>query len=422
MTPRTGVSRPRVLIVGGSLSGLLAGNLFHRLGWDVAVFERTAGVLEGRGAGITILPGLVEPFRAAGVNATEESLGVMLPARIALDAAGRIVAQRDFPQGMTSWGRLYEALKSAFPAERYHAGMSVERIEQSTDTVTAHFAGDGRAEGDLLIGADGLRSTVRAQCLPEIKPFYPGYIAWRCLAEESALSAATHATLFDRYAVCVAPGQQGIGYAVPGRDHATQPGRRQYNVVWYRPVPEHDLPGLMTDAAGRRHLNGISPSLIRSEVREEMVETAQQVLAPQFAEAIRRASLHFFQPIVDLESPRTVFGRVVIVGDAAFVARPHVAMGVPKGAGDVIDLVEALRHGGADLSGGLQAYEQRRLRLGNAIVARGKYLGAYMEAQLKSDEERRRAQAARIPEQVMMETAAPVNYEQCLDGANPTRA
>jgi hypothetical protein len=66
----------------------------------------------------------------------------------------------------------------------------------------------------------------------------------------------------------------------------------------------------------------------------------------------------------------------------------------------------------------LQAYEARRLRLGAAIVARGKYLGAYMEAQLKPDEERRRAQAARIPEQVMMETAAPVDYERFLEAGS----
>ena len=73
-----------------------------------------------------------------------------------------------------------------------------------------------------------------------------------------------------------------------------------------------------------------------------MAQLARSVLAPQFAEAVERSRLIFFQPIVDLESPRLAFGRIAIVGDAAFTARPHVAMGVPKAAGDVLSLAAAL--------------------------------------------------------------------------------
>jgi 2-polyprenyl-6-methoxyphenol hydroxylase-like FAD-dependent oxidoreductase len=404
--------RRRVIVIGGSLAGLIAGNLFHRVGWDVHVFERAAGVLEGRGAGITILPGLVSGFRAAGVDETEESLGIELPARIALDRSGGVVAQRPFSQVMTSWRRLYESLKAAFPADRYHSGVSLEGVEQTDDKVSARFGDGQRMEADLLIGADGLRSTVRTQFLPDLKPYYPGYIAWRCLANESELSASTRALLSDRYAVCVAPGEQGIGYPVPGPDHSMEPGKRQFNVVWYHAVRELDeLPRLMTDDAGRYHANGIAPSLIRAQVREEMMSLAEQVLAPQFAEAIGRSRLVFFQPIVDLESPRLIFGRVVVIGDAAFVARPHVAMGVPKAAGDALALVKAIQQGGADCLAGLRAFEAERLRISGNIVARGRYLGSYMEAQLKSDEERRRAEEIRVPETVMMETAAPWDYD-----------
>jgi 2-polyprenyl-6-methoxyphenol hydroxylase-like FAD-dependent oxidoreductase len=142
-----------------------------------------------------------------------------------------------------------------------------------------------------------------------------------------------------------------------------------------------------------------------------MAQKAERLLAPQFAEPIRIAKLQFFQPIVDLESPRTVFGRVVLIGDAAFVARPHTAMGVPKGAKDVAALSEAVMRGGDDFLSELPGYEAGRLRIAGRIVARGRMLGAYMEAQLKSQEERRIAEAARRPEQVMMETAAPIDYD-----------
>jgi 2-polyprenyl-6-methoxyphenol hydroxylase-like FAD-dependent oxidoreductase len=407
---QTNSHRPRIIVIGGSIAGLLAANLFHRIGWDVHVFERTVSALQGRGAGITILPDLVSGLRAAGVNDTEESLGVELPARVALDHAGNIVAERPFRQFMTSWGRLFEALKTGLPADRYHGGEGLERIEQSPRQVTARFSNGRKLEGDLLIGADGLRSAVRAQFLPELKPAYAGYIAWRCLCDENELAVSTRELLFSRYAVCVAPGEQGIGYAVPGPDHSAAPGKRQFNVVWYTPVRENELSLVMTDDAGRHHANGIPPSLMSARVCADMVEKSQKVLAPQFAEAIARSKVTFVQPIVDLESPKMVFGRVAIIGDAAYVARPHVAMGVPKAAGDATALVKVLQEAGAISEAGLGAFEAERLRIGANIVARGRYLGAYMEAQLKSDEERRRAQEIRVAERVMMETAAPWDY------------
>jgi 2-polyprenyl-6-methoxyphenol hydroxylase-like FAD-dependent oxidoreductase len=265
------------------------------------------------------------------------------------------------------------------------------------------------------VGADGLRSTVRGHVLAEVKPFYPGYVAWRCLTDETALSARTHALLFNRYALCAAPGEQGIGYPVPGPDHSVEPGRRQYNVVWYHPVREADeLPHMLTDDQGRTHAGGIPPALLSVRVRDEMVALARKTLAPVFAEAVECARLHFFQPIVDLESPRLVVGRVALIGDAAFVARPHVAMGVPKAGGDALALVRALDRSGDDYRAGLAAFEAQRLRVGRNMAARGRYLGTYMEAQLKSAEQREQAERERTPERVL-ETAMPFDYEAVPD-------
>jgi 2-polyprenyl-6-methoxyphenol hydroxylase-like FAD-dependent oxidoreductase len=408
----------RLLVIGGSIAGLIAGNRFHRMGWDVQVFERVPGDLEGRGAGITMLPGLIEGFQAVGVEETEQSIGVELPMRIALDRAGNIVAQREFRQYMTSWSRLFEALKRIFPAQRYHRGMALDRVEQSPDRVTAVFSDGQRIDGDLLIGADGLRSTVRSQFLPDLKPHYAGYLAWRCLTDERELPASAFGPLFQRYTVCVAPGQQGIGYAVPGPDNSLEPGRRQYNVVWYHPVREaEDMPRYMTDDTGRYHPNGIPPSLLSARLKKEIIDRAKQVLAPQFATALERGRMHFFQPIYDIEPPRLAFGRVAIVGDGAFVARPHVAMGVPKGAGDALALAAAIEQTGGDVPAALTQFEAQRLRYGKVLVARGRYLGSYMEAQLKSEAERAQAEAARVPEEVMMETAAPLDYDMLAQQA-----
>ncbi|MEN9725647.1 MAG: 2,6-dihydroxypyridine 3-monooxygenase [Pseudomonadota bacterium] len=400
----------RILIIGGSIAGLTLGNLLHRKGFDVHIFERTPGHMEGRGAGITMLPGLIEGLQAAGVDVTEAELGVHLPMRIALGHQGNILAERAFPQTMTTWKRLYDALRGVFPVDRYHDDRTVQRVEQNEARVTAFFTDGTEIQGGLLVAADGLRSAVRTQLMPEVKPVYPGYIAWRCLADESALSSATHATLFNRYAVWFAPGQQGIGYAVPGPDHALVPGKRQYNMVWYQPVPEAGLARLLTDDDGRYHPNGIPPTALSRTVLAEMMAQATDLLPQQIAEVTRVARTRFFQPILDLQSPRLVHGRVVIAGDAAFTARPHVAAGVPKATGDALALAKAIHENRGDYPACLQAFEQTRLRVGRTMVGRGQYLGAYMEAQLKSEAERLAAETARDPERVMLETAAPFDY------------
>ena len=99
---------------------------------------------------------------------------------------------------------------------------------------------------------------------------------------------------------------------------------------------------LLTDVDGRTHDGGIPPQRIRADVARAMRRAAEQVLAPQFAEVIRCTTQPFFQPIYDLCSPRLAFGHVALLGDAAFVARPHCGMGVTKAAGDALALVQAL--------------------------------------------------------------------------------
>jgi hypothetical protein len=86
-------------------------------------------------------------------------------------------------------------------------------------------------------------------------------------------------------------------------------------------------------------------------------------------------------------------------------------MGIPKAAADALALVRALEGGSGDVLSSLRAFEAERLRVDGAIVARGRYLGAYMQAQLGPEAERRRAERARDARNVLFETAAPLDYD-----------
>jgi 2-polyprenyl-6-methoxyphenol hydroxylase-like FAD-dependent oxidoreductase len=394
-------SKRRALIVGGSMSGLLAGLLLRRAGWEVDIFERVESELAGRGAGIVAQPDLIETLRRLGIDPTD--LGVEITTRKILDETGALVGEFECPQVLTAWERVYRVLRDALPAECYHRGRWVRSFAQTERSVVAQFSDGGTAEGDLLVGADGLRSTIRQQCLPDLAPLYAGYVAWRALIPEAAFPPAIHRELFGYMTFCLPPGEQCLGYPVAGPDNDLRPGHRRFNVVWYRPADEEsELKRLLTDEAGTTHTISIPPPLIRREPIADMRAAAERLLAPQLREVIRMIDEPILQPIYDLESPRMAFGRVAIVGDAAFVARPHVAAGVAKAADDAAVLVEALAHD--EVAPALRRFEAKRLPVGRRIIERARHLGAYLQA-TQTAEERARSLRHSIPEAVLAETA-----------------
>jgi 2-polyprenyl-6-methoxyphenol hydroxylase-like FAD-dependent oxidoreductase len=160
--------------------------------------------------------------------------------------------------------------------------------------------------------------------------------------------------------------------------------------VWYRPTDPKTLADLCIDASGRYHGSTIPPPLIRHDVTAAIKAAARELVAPQVAEIFVRTRQPFFQPIFDMESPRTVFGRVVLLGDAAFVARPHVGAGVTKAALEAASLAEAA--GAGDLGGGLLRFEREQVPFGKGLVALGRQEGAYLSAQLKPPEQRTAAE------------------------------
>jgi len=315
---------------------------------------------------------------------------------------GRLGLEYPYRQTLTAWDRLYDMLRRAFPAAHYHCGKELVAVEERSGGVAARFADGSVAAGDLLIGADGLRSTVRAQLLPDATPIYVGYAAWRALVPEHAIGPELHAEVFDHMAFCLPPGEQMLGYPVAGPNNDLRPGRRRYNLVWYRPADEIELQRLLTDEARTLHALSIPPPLISRAVIADMREAAEAVLAPQFRDLIRLVGRPILQAIYDLESPRMAFGRVAIIGDAAFVARPHVGAGVSKACEDASALADAVASG--DVEPALMKFEAQRLPVGRRIIERARHLGAYLQA-TQTEAERAHAGRYSTAQAVIAETA-----------------
>jgi 2-polyprenyl-6-methoxyphenol hydroxylase-like FAD-dependent oxidoreductase len=253
--------------------------------------------------------------------------------------------------------------------------MSLTRCELKEGGVVAEFENGARFEADLLIGADGIRSTVRRQYVPEIAPRYVGYVAWRGIVDEGSIASQWRSRTLQHMVFCLPDGELAFSIPIADRDSA---GGRRCMFVWFRPADyDSKLREWCTDASGVCHGDSIPPPLIRKEVVAELKLSAHTLLAPQLAELVASVQQPILSAIYDLESPRMSFGHVVLVGDAAFVARPHVGTSVTKAAQDASTLVDELTKGNVDDA--LAAYERRRIQAGRELVARGRLLGEHLE-------------------------------------------
>ena len=369
------VTRARVAIAGGSLGGLTAALLLRDLGLDVTVYERSPSELQQRGAGIGFLPAsyrYLDERTAVDLDAISVTTGHIR--YLARD--GSVVHEQEHRYRFSSWNTVYRQLLAAFGSERYLLGREVSVFTQDERAVTVRFA-DGAVEMvDLLVCADGVGSRSRADLLPDVRARYSGYVAWRGMVPERALPSSIGDRLADAITYCVYANSHILLYPIPGHDGSVAPGERLINFVWYRNYLEGgDLGDLLTDADGLQHDLSLPPGGVRSpHVQELRAEAAARLPAPVAAvvEAVERP---FLQVVYDVEVSRMAFGRVCLVGDAAWVARPHAAAGTAKAAADAWTLAEALEaHDGVPAA--LVAWEPGQMALGRQLVDRTRRIGA----------------------------------------------
>lgn len=365
----------RIAIVGGSLGGLFAAALLQRGGHEVKLFERSRSGLEGRGAGLVGQRPIFAILRAVGCEHVAQ-VGVVAKERIFLDRSGVVVERQATPQMQISWDYLYRAFRNQLDERRYRLGLGAREVGQDADTAWLVLDDGGRFEADLVIGADGVGSVVRPAVTGDAEgPRYAGYVAWRGLLPETALPAEAAQLLLDRFAFFNMQRSHVLGYVVAGPHGALEPGRRRYNWVWYRPVA--DLAAALTDRNGQIQRFSLAPGRVPDAAREEMLVQARDLLPEVFLQAIEAEPAPFIQAIFDYEAPRMARGRIALLGDAAFVVRPHTAMGVAKAAADAMGLAAALTE--APPPEALAAYEQARMADNQAIAAYGRRLGRAFE-------------------------------------------
>ena len=364
----------RIAVVGGSLGGLTAACLLRDAGHDVEVFERSSRELEQRGAGI----GLLE----ATYRYLVERAGVALPdVSIATDHIrylhrdGSILHDAAHPYLFSSWNTVYRRLLDEWRPSPYHLDHEMTGFDQDERTVRIRFADGSETVADVLVCADGVGSLARAVLVPDADEGYAGYVAWRGMVPERELEPAVTDRLTDAITYYVYANSHVLVYPIPGLDGSVAAGDRLLNFVWYRNYLEgDDLDDVMTDRTGERHVLSMPPGAVAprhdAEVRAEATARLPEVIAT-VVEATRDL---FLQVVYDIKVDRMAFGRICLVGDAAFAVRPHAAAGTAKAADDAWALTAALETA-PDVASALAEWEARQLVVGRRLLERTRRIG-----------------------------------------------
>ncbi len=363
----------RVGIIGGSIAGCAAAVALTRAGCEVEVFERSSRELRDRGSGILI----PLPLREQLIEA-----GYLPPAYASCELrerwwllhddspAGRRLWRQASSGATNNWGVLWRSLRAHVPDERYHDGVALTDLEHDADEVRAEFSDGETRAFDLLVGADGYRSVVRQQLHPDSRPRYTGYVLWRGNYPESELEqrdAIDHADEASAwYTVCF-EGGHGVVYMIPDFDDGTAIGQRRVNWAIYAPQP----PALEFEEA-----TSIAPGDVDASTYAHLERILDEDF-PADQQAIVRASPRAevsIQPIYDEAVDSYVTGRVMLIGDAGTVSRPHTGSGATKALQDALAL-EQLAQEHSDWDDLLAAYNTERVEVGRSLVEMGRRIG-----------------------------------------------
>lgn len=230
---------PRALIIGGSLAGLFAANLLRSVGWQVIVFERSAHDLSGRGAGLGATPELFAILHRLGA-VIQEGLRVSIHSRVELSLDGGALAELPIQSTATAWDSLYGLLKRMLPQDCYRRNRKFESLRQNGNIIAVKFSDDTEAEGDLLIGAVGIRSSVRRYVTPSGPPSYAGYAALRGALAQTDIPSHWHGLLLEKMTFSFPPSH--LGLTVPMASHTSPNGtERRCQISWFFPVDHGEL-------------------------------------------------------------------------------------------------------------------------------------------------------------------------------------
>jgi 2-polyprenyl-6-methoxyphenol hydroxylase-like FAD-dependent oxidoreductase len=338
------------LVIGAGISGPVAALALRKAGIEPTVFEAYTTAADGIGGTLAVAPNGLDALRAVGADEVVRAIGLPMTHTVMADGRGKVLGQfsglADLPPSRAMWrSDLYRALHdhAAAAGIRFARGKRLVAVDETPTGVTARFADGDTATGDVLIGADGIRSTVRSLIDPRAPA--PDHVPLLNFAGTAQIAVAAKAD-----AQYFAFGRRGfLGYwAQP--DGTT---------AWFANVPETE----------------IDPSWsARDRSAEDWLARLRIVYADDTPgrDLLERTAAHQLSVLGPLETmpkvPRWHRGRMVLIGDAVHAPSPSSGQGASLAAESAVELARCLRDV-PHVAGALMAYERlRRSRVERVAV------------------------------------------------------
>lgn len=358
-----------IVVVGGSLAGLTLALASAARGVPVQVLERST---ERKQGGDSLSVDLAAIVRTVGYDPRVYPRLPVVP------------AYRD--RHLTTWPALYGWLRDRVketPSISLHEGISVASVQALRDKAEVLFGDGSKMQADAVIGADGYHSVVRRAIAPDV-PYarYAGYLVWRGLVDEQALTRPVPWPSNGGLWIDIVRGYRLVAAVLPGRDGSMEIGHRQVTFAWFdvhrdellratnRLTPE----GFLVGTLGR--------GSIPTEVRSELLSMIHGLWPDVWAEAVALGVLSTVSlsgaPIAEYVPERLAAGPLAIVGDAAHVVSPMTGSGFASGVDDAAVLARMLaeRNEEEPISAALQSYQSARLPYVRALVNHSRRLSA----------------------------------------------
>jgi 2-polyprenyl-6-methoxyphenol hydroxylase-like FAD-dependent oxidoreductase len=327
-------------VVGAGIGGLATSIALRGTDAEVVVLERAAELSKVElGAGVTLWSNAMLILDRLGVGAAIRERGAVLSCFEQRTARGRLLSRWPLDEMARRLGApvcginrpdLHAALVEGAGDQQVRTGANVERFEQRDGAVSVALSDGGSEAGDVLIGADGIDSTVRRQLLGAQEPRHSGLTMWRANLP---------------YDKAVAPAVDFIAWWGAGT-----------KFVVFRSGPERlSWEGIVTSAPGGRD----APGGRRRAARERFAgfaDPVQRVIDATDEDAIFRTDVFDRPP-----DERWGSGRVTLLGDAAHPMTFAVGQGAAQALEDALAIGRALGDAGTDLEAALRAYEQPRI-------------------------------------------------------------
>ncbi|MFF7885395.1 FAD-dependent monooxygenase [Streptomyces sp. NPDC020794] len=349
------------VVVGASLAGLMTGLALSHAGVDVTMLERSGAVPRAR--------------RGAALGGVSEGLlSRITGSRHSKNGSAPLSS---VASGVQSWTAVHARLRAAVDADPHielRPHTTVRGVGQDADSARAITADQQTFRGDVVIGADGHGSVVRAAVAPD-KPdaTFAGYLIWLGLTDESSLVPSCH---LPRDVDILSGGEDYLlGYPLPGPDGSVTPGSRQAGWAWYD-ASHNDLLRETRAVVGNVVRRSLTSADIPEATFRELVDKAEDLWPSPWREAIldcieRRAVIG--TPIAEYVPDQLVNGRLALVGDAAHVPTPMTGSGFSASLHDAEAVAAAVSAGvrGQAMAQALREYERKRLSSVRSMVQSG---------------------------------------------------